>query len=220
MTACRHAVIQQCFDLVYKYTLCRGDAQTAYSFKNKIQNQNSKSVVKCCRFDTVSTVVLGCWHGIPRYTRRRNEKWSQEREKWSHKGVGCRLTWGRHEPTIVITRAFKLVGWGVPAFSSLISSMLQMFPRKKNPPLSRTRHFAPLSGIEGAHSLARARYIRTHLHFPNGGGREKGLFGGKKGVSLLRLFLSWASVMCCQLERWEWLWRGGFGYRIRSGNSV
>ena len=40
---------------------------------------------------------------LPRCTRRRNEKWSQEGKKWANKGDGCRLSavimQGRHRPS-------------------------------------------------------------------------------------------------------------------------
>ncbi len=36
--------------------------------------------------------MTACHHdGIPRYTRRRNGKWSQEGKNWPHNAVGCRL---------------------------------------------------------------------------------------------------------------------------------
>ena len=115
---------------------------------------------------------------------------------------------------------FSFFFWGVPAFSSLISSMLQMFPRKKKTLRLAEPGIRLLSGI-GAHSLARARYIRTHSHFPNGGGS----LAGKKEFHFWDFFssvLGFGKEPQSCVVSWSGesggcgRWRGGFGIRIQN----
>ncbi len=66
-----------------------------------------------------------------------------------------------------------------PPFSSLISSMLHMFPRKKNPPLSRTRHSLFKRHRRSALTREGPLYARTYISQKEGKGalwREKRSF--------------------------------------------